>query len=201
MTRSWYTDLWIVGAIIILILAAQAVALHFFGHPLTCTCGYVKFWEGNVLSSGNSQHIADWYTFSHIIHGFVFYFILRLLFPRMPVITRLVLAVGIEAAWEITENTPWLIDRYRQQALAQGYTGDSIINSISDTVAMIGGFLLTRRIRVWLIVVLALTLELFSAFFIRDNLSLNIINLLYSSDAIHAWQSAHGQMVQLQDFF
>jgi len=137
MTRAYS----IAGALIIL----QALALYLFGQPSICTCEYVKVWEGIVLGAGNSQHLTDWYTFSHIIHGFLFYVGLWYVFPRMPVAWRLAAAVGIEAAWEVIENTPMVIQHYREQALAQGYTGDSIINSIFDTFAMIGGFLLARK--------------------------------------------------------
>ena len=108
-------------------------------------------WAGDVLSAENSQQLSDWYTFSHIIHGFIFYGALSLLFPRLSVFQRLAIAVSVEVAWEITENTPMVIQHYREQALAQGYTGDSVINSISDTVFMILGFLFAWRAPVWAI--------------------------------------------------
>jgi hypothetical protein len=172
------------------IIVVQAIVLFIFGQPLICECGYVKVWEGIVLSAGNSQHLSDWYTFSHIIHGFLFYLGLWYFFPRMPVVLRLIWAVGIEVAWEIIENTPMVIDHYREQALAQGYTGDSIINSISDTLAMIGGFFLAHRLPIWSIVAIALFLELWVGYSIRDNLALNIMNLIYQFDFINAWQSS-----------
>ena len=171
------------------IVVVQALVLYLFGQPPICTCGYVKIWEGVVLSAGNSQHLSDWYTFSHIIHGFLFYLGLWYFFPRMPLAWRLTLAIGIEAAWEIAENTPMVIQHYREQALAQGYTGDSIINSVSDTMSMIGGFLMARKLPVWSIIVLALFLELWVGYEIRDNLTLNIINLLHHFDFIAQWQS------------
>jgi len=142
-----------------------------------------------VLSSGNSQHLTDWYTFSHIIHGLIFYFLLVLVFPRMSVWQRLALAVGVEVAWEIVENTPWLIDHYREQALAQGYTGDSIINSLSDTVAMIAGFFIAWRAPVWASISLALGLEIWVGATIRDNLTLNILNFVHQFDFIKNWQA------------
>ncbi len=172
-----------------LLLAFQALVLYLLGQPLICTCGEVKLWEGIVLSSGNSQHLTDWYTFSHIIHGFLFYLGLWYFFPRWPVWTRLLVAMGIEIAWEIAENTPMVIDHYRQQALAQGYTGDSILNSISDTIAMIFGFFLAWRLSVWAVVFLALFLELFVLYLIRDNLALNILNLIHQVPSIAAWQA------------
>lgn len=173
----------------ILLLSVHALVLYLFGQPAICTCGYVKLWEGVVQSAGNSQHLTDWYTFSHVIHGFLFYLALWWLFPRMSVLKRLLLAMGIEIAWEIAENTPMVIQHYREQALAQGYTGDSIINSVSDTLAMVAGFIMARRMSVWLIVVTGLGLELFVAYMIRDNLTLNIINLIHVFPAIATWQA------------
>ena len=174
---------------VFLLLALQVITLYSFGQPLICTCDYVKLWEGVMLSSGNSQHLSDWYTFSHIIHGFLFYAVLFWVFPKMSTGKRLGLALGIEVGWEIFENTPWLINHYREQALAQGYTGDSIINSISDSAAMMLGFFLAWRLPVWSIVVLTLGFELFVGVSIRDNLTLNIANLLYPFEFIKHWQS------------
>jgi len=171
------------------LMAVQALVLYLFGQPPICTCGEVKLWEGVVLSSGNSQHLTDWYTFSHIIHGLIFYFGLWYFFPRMEVWKRLFFAVGIEVAWEIIENTPMVINHYREQALAQGYTGDSIINSIFDTFAMIGGFILAWRLPVWALVLLALVLEFYVGYIIRDNLTLNVLNLIYQFPSIATWQS------------
>src|SRR3989344_5484757 len=144
-----------------ILLAVQALILFLFGQPALCECGYMKLWEGVVLSSGNSQHLTDWYTFSHVIHGFLFYWILTLVAPRLSLGTRLLLALCAEISWEIVENTPWLIEHYRQQALAQGYVGDSIINSLSDTLASALGFLLAGRLPVLLLVALGIGMELF----------------------------------------
>ena len=178
----------LVGGVLFL-LVFQGFVLYLFGQPSICACGDVKLWEGVVLSSGNSQHLSDWYTFSHIIHGVLFYLGLWYFFPRWPVWMRLLVATGIEVAWELAENTPMVIDHYRQQALAQGYTGDSIINSISDTVAMIFGFILAWRLSVWAALFLALFLELFVLYTIRDNLTLNILNLIHQFPFIAAWQT------------
>lgn len=170
------------------ILLIQAIVLFLFGQPPICTCGYVKLWEGVVKSSGNSQHISDWYTFSHIIHGLAFYGLLKLVFPKMPVAPRFAIAVGLEAGWEILENTPMVINHYRKQALAQGYVGDSILNSVCDNLAMIGGFLFARRAYAWVTVGLVVALELFTLVCIRDNLTLNIINLIYPIESLNRWQ-------------
>jgi len=171
------------------LLTLQAFVLFLFGQPPICTCGYVKVWEGVVLSSGNSQHLIDWYTFSHIIHGFIFYGILYLLVPGMSVWQRLLIATGFEVAWEITENTPMVIQHYREQALSQGYVGDSIINSVSDSMAMIVGFVLAWRLPAWATIAIAMFLEVWVGCTIRDNLTLNIVNLIHQFDFITAWQS------------
>ncbi len=171
------------------LLGLQAVALYLLGQPGICECGYVKLWEGAVLSSGNSQHLTDWYTFSHIIHGFLFYLALWYFFPRMPVAYRFLIALGIEAGWEIVENTPWLIEHYRQQALAQGYAGDSIINSLVDTLAETLGFLLAWRLPIAIVMALGIGLELFVGFSIRDNLFLNILGFFHQFEFITTWQA------------
>ncbi len=170
------------------LLALQAIVLHLFGQPTICTCGYVKLWESAVLSAENSQHLLDWYTFSHIIHGFLFYALLRWIAPRMPVFVRILYAMGIEIAWELLENSPLIIDRYRATALAQGYSGDSIINSISDTLSMALGFVLAWRLPLWVVVLLALAMELVVGYLIRDNLTLNVIALVHPIPALSQWQ-------------
>ncbi len=170
------------------LIIAQALALLYFGQPAICECNYIKLWEGVVKSIGNSQHLSDWYTFSHIIHGFIFYWILWKLFPTMHIGWRLLLAVAIEVGWEVLENTPMVINHYRQQALAQGYTGDSILNSVSDTLAMIFGFVFSRVSPIWITVALLLAMEVIVAYMIRDNLALNITNLIHIFPWIESWQ-------------
>ena len=172
-----------------ILLALHIGCLVLLGQPIICPCGYVKLWHGNVLSAGNSQHITDWYTFSHIIHGFCFYLMMWFMFPRMPIKWRFLFSFGIETGWEILENTAWLIHIYRNQALAVGYSGDSVINSVSDTVAMALGFVLAWRLPVWITVVLAVAMESFVGYFIHDNLTLNILNSVHQFDFIREWQN------------
>jgi hypothetical protein len=173
------------------LLALQALVLWVFGQPLTAADGTVKFWEGVVQSSGNSQHLSDWYTFSHIIHGFIFYAFLWWLFPRSSIAQRLLFAMMIEIGWEILENTPMVINAYREQALAQGYSGDSVINSLSDTFAMMFGFLVAWRLPVAATIGIVLFFEVWVGWSIRDNLSLNILNFAHHFEFIERWQSGN----------
>jgi hypothetical protein len=176
-------------AIAFALVAAQALVLLAAGQPPICACGTVKLWHGIVRSAENSQHLTDWYTFSHLIHGLLFYCLLAFVAPRAPIGLRFVLAVGFEAGWEILENSPVIIERYRHTALAQGYFGDSVVNSVSDTCTMALGFLLARKLPTWSVIVLAIAIELCLAAIIRDNLTLNIIQLIHPFDAISRWQA------------
>lgn len=169
-------------------IAAQSATLYFLGQPAICACGYVKLWEGAVLSAGNSQHVFDWYSFTHVIHGMLLYLLTRLLLPRYPMGGRLLVAIGIEAGWEIVENTPLVIRLYRAQALALGYSGDSILNSISDTFMMALGFILAWRLPLWGVVALAVAMEVALAALIRDDFTLNLLNLIHPFDVIRRWQ-------------
>jgi hypothetical protein len=159
------------------------------GRPLICTCGTVKLWVATANGPDNSQHLADWYTPSHVIHGFLLCGLTWLLLRRRPAGVRLVAAAIAEAGWEIVENSPWVIDRYRHATMALGYSGDTVLNSVSDICAMVLGFLIARRLPVWGTVAVALGLELLTLAVIRDNLTLNVLMLVAPSDAIRRWQA------------
>jgi Protein of unknown function (DUF2585) len=179
--RYWLTALGIA--------VVAAAVLLWMGRPLICTCGDVKLWVGEVHGPDNSQHLADWYTPSHIIHGFLFYWLGWLFLRRNPPGDRLLAAIVIEAAWEILENSQWVIDRYREATMALGYNGDAVINSLADMIWMILGFGIARRLPVWATVVIAFAFELLTLVVIRDNLALNVLMLLAPVESISNWQA------------
>ena len=178
-----------------LAIVALAVATLFaMDRPPICTCGYVELWHGVVQSNGNSQHVTDWYSPSHFTHGLIMYFVAWLLWVKWGLFGgrlarwALPIAVLVEAAWEVSENTPMVIDRYRAVTVSWGYSGDSIINSASDIGWMVIGFLVASRLPARASVALAIALELLTLWTIRDNLTLNVIMLFWPVEAIRQWQ-------------
>jgi hypothetical protein len=176
------------AAALLIIAIAAAIELAMGRHPI-CTCGSIELWVSSRDSAKTSQMLADWYSLSHIVHGLLFYAGLWLLFRRWPTERRFLIALLIEASWEVIENTPFVIDRYRETTAALGYNGDSVINSISDMLMMCVGFLAARKLPVWASLVLLVTLEIAPLFVIRDNLTLNIWNLLAPNPMMQAWQA------------
>ncbi len=172
------------------VFALAVATLFAMARPPICTCGYVKLWEGVVASPGNSQHLSDWYSFSHMIHGFLFFGLGWMLLRKRPIGLWLIMAAILEMSWEIAENSPAVIERYRAATAAVGYSGDSILNSFSDGSMMVAGFLIASRLPWKATLALGIVFELFTLFMIRDNLTLNVLMLVHPVDAIKAWQGA-----------
>jgi Protein of unknown function (DUF2585) len=170
------------------VIALAALVERAMGRLWICACGRLKLWHGAV-DSENSQHLSDWYSFSHIIHGFLFYGLIHWITPRRWTFgSRLLLAIGIEACWEITENTSFMIERYRQGTVSLNYYGDSIANSVSDMLFCAVGFILARYLPVWATILLIVAMELGVGYAIRDNFTLNVIMLLHPFQIIRKWQ-------------
>jgi hypothetical protein len=180
---------WVVAAVVVVLALTATIELGLGRLPLGPD-GRFGLWEGNIWSAGQSQRFADPYSVSHVVHGVLFFGALWLFARRLPVRQRYLLAVLLEAAWEVLENSPLIINRYRSATIALGYEGDSILNSLSDVLMMSLGFLFAARVRPWVSVAAVVTAEVGMLLWVRDNLTLNIIMLIHPVAAIKAWQMA-----------
>ena len=177
-------------ALLFLGLALQALALYLMGHPLICTCGYVKLWHGQLFSSENSQHVTDWYSFGHLNHGILFYGAAWVLMRNAGFNAR-ALAVGMTGViWEVVENTEMVIQRFRAVTISLDYYGDSVLNSVSDNIFMLTGVMLARRVPVWLSIAVVLGTEALTTSMVRDGLALDTLMVLYPIEAVKNWQMA-----------
>lgn len=192
MTGGRATSAIAATVVVAALLVLQAAVLALMGRPLVCTCGTILAWYPSASGPGTSQHVADWYSFSHVLHGLLFYLLLRAAMPGAPPLVRLAIAMGMEVGWEVLENTPLIIERYRQTAMAQGYFGDSIVNSLADSLAAAAGFLVARSVPVWVSVAIFAAVEVLLATIIRDNLTLNVIQLIAPDAGLSEWQGGGG---------
>jgi len=189
ISRHWARHKWVIVAFVS-VLILTAVVEFCMGRLWLGPDGKFGLWEGNIWSSENSQRFADPYSFSHIVHGILFYSMLWLVARKLPVRYRLLIALALEAGWELLENSPLIINRYREATISLGYTGDSILNSLSDILMMTIGFLFTTRVPARVSVAAVVLMEIGCALWIRDNLTLNVIMLVHPVDAIKHWQMA-----------
>ncbi len=176
---------------VVAVLAAAAVELRWQGRLWLCSCGHFRLWLGDAWGSETSQQLFDPYSFTHMLHGFAFAGRLALLRPLENWRWRVALAGAAEAAWEVFDNTEYVINRYRETTAALGYNGDTVVNSLGDIIACTAGVLLARRLgALKSLLVFALT-EAVLLFWIRDSLLLNILLLVYPSEKLRAWQAGH----------
>lgn len=175
-------------ALIAGILVVTGVLLAAMGRSLICSCGTLRLWQGEILTAENSQHLTDWYSFSHLLHGLILYALLRLLARHWTLNKRLVVAAMIAAGWELGENTPFLIERYREVTVSVNYHGDSVVNALSDVVAALAGFGLAAVLPVWGSVALFLGTEALTAWAARDGLVLSVLMVTAPLDALRDWQ-------------
>lgn len=175
-------------AVVVALVALTATLEVGMGRSLKYNNGPIRLWVGDVNSDQNSQQIFDPYSFTHVIHGALFYGVTYVTMGPASVGARAVMAIAIESAWEVYENTDTVINRYRAATIALGYYGDSVTNSIADILCCLIGFVLARKLAWWWTVSWVVATEIALAITIRDNLALNIIMLIRPIEAIKQWQ-------------
>jgi hypothetical protein len=186
-TRFRGQKYWLLFAIVLL-FAATALLLRLEGRLWLCACGSIRAWSGQICSADNSQHFLDPYSFTHVLHGFLFFWLIAWLLPRLKANWQLVLAIAVEAGWEVFENTNFIINRYRSETAALGYNGDTVVNSFGDILCCLVGFVVARRLGLRRSLVVFAVLEVVLIFWIKDSLLLEIVMLIAPIDAIRAWQ-------------
>ena len=181
--RNYWPALAIVSS-----FAAAALLLRVEGRLWLCACGRIQVWSGQVCSANNSQHFLDPFSFTHVLHGFMFFWLIAWLFKRLSANWQLALAVAVEACWEVFENTNFIIDRYRSETAALGYNGDTVVNSFGDILSCLVGFIVARRLGLRRSLIVFAVLEVIMIFWIKDSLLLEILMLVVPIDALRAWQ-------------
>lgn len=178
-----------IAAALAAVAVITALLLRFEGRLWICKCGYISFWIGNTCSSDNSQHFFDPYSFTHILHGVAFFWVVAWLAQRLKNSWQLLVAVILEAAWEVFENTNFVIERYRMATAAFGYTGDTVVNSLGDIVCCVAGFLIAQRLGYRKSIIFFALVELVLVLWIKDSLLLEILMLTFPINAIKGWQT------------
>lgn len=174
--------------VIVLLVPLTALALWAEGRLLACACGVFRVWVGDTCSSQNSQQLFDPYSLTHILHGFLLFWLVSLVFKNLSPAWQLSLAAILEGVWEVIENTSYVINRYREQTAALGYTGDTVVNSLGDLLCAIAGVFIARKLGWFRAVIVFLLLELVLLIWIRDSLLLQILMLIYPVNALKVWQ-------------
>jgi hypothetical protein len=184
------TPIWYLCSLAAALLFAVAVSLYFQGRLWWCPAGDLSLWSWQVWSQHNSQHLVDPYSFTHLLHGIVEFWIVSLIFPRMKIGWRLIIALSVESSWEVAENTNYVINRYREATISLNYFGDSILNSLAD-VAFCGlGFGVAYWLRFWRSAALFVSTEVILLMLIHDSLLLNVLMLLYPMESVREWQNS-----------
>jgi Protein of unknown function (DUF2585) len=176
------------GAATGLVLLLMIVLLRVQGRLVACACGYFEVWTSDTCSANNSQQLFDPYSFTHLLHGFLFFWLIALLFTRLTTGWQLWVAVLLESAWEVFENTSFVINKYRTETAALGYQGDTVVNSLGDLACALVGFLIARQLGVRRSLILFLLVELVLIVWIHDSLLLQILMLVQPVEAIKLWQ-------------